>query len=282
MNCIFLVIPLVGNDTAGNEAVYLKGVEGNNHTVAFENLIKKTVQTLKFVKEENFVVYYDHRLFQELYSKAKKNRIKDRPGSVALLNMMPSMKPIEKLGSMNPITVNEVAQNHGILCAFVNYSNVDSDVMLDPDAFINPRAMRVADSEGRNFVPSIVPCNADELFKWFVGHRTPRRTLTEGYEKHTEKEKEVNGVKVSALSYSHQEAEHLLHWAIGEKTHNRRYFMDLKKERLLIFWNQNESIPTFHAYDVELDNSVEIQKMWKECGREIVRKIEKIANLIHV
>lgn len=189
------------------------------------------------------------------------------------------MKRIDSLEAMQPIKTDGVEQTGGILCAYANYGQKGSDALLDSDIFLHPQTLNVRNSQGEEVSLEIVACNPGELYKWLAQHRNPKRLLTENYEKHTKNEKDVDGKRVSALTYSREEAEELLQWAVGEKSHNRRYFMDMKRKRLLIFWNQKEANPTFHAYDVDIDDAEETQKMWKECGREIVNRIKTVSNL---
>ncbi|MBR5063308.1 MAG: hypothetical protein IKX05_01190, partial [Bacteroidales bacterium] len=70
-----------------------------------------------------------------------------------------------------------------------------------------------------------------------------------------------------------------LPWAVGATGCGRKYFKELKEGRLVIFWNENLMIPSYHYYDVEIDNPLENAKMWKDGGRSLVNQIAKVAEL---
>ncbi len=278
MNNLFVVLPLADSTTADEEAVYLRSLRKDNPQQDFLNLIRELVEAFRFVKEETFNVYYDHERFIELYKfSSTPNHKKERPNVTALLNLLPAMKKIDSLALGHTIKVDDVEQTSGILKAYVNCAHKETDVLLDSKILLHPQKLRVLDYQGGEVDLKLVPSVPIELFYWFVRNRSPKRILTQDYKKHSKKEKEVDGKRVSALTYSYNEAEELLHWAIGKIRHNRCYFIDVKKRRLLIFWSQNEPVPTFHFYDVEMSDEKEIQKMWKDCGRDIVSKIQMIS-----
>ena len=64
--------------------------------------------------------------------------------------------------------------------------------------------------------------------------------------------------------------------AVGSPGCKRKYYKDFDKGRLIVFCNENLQTPTFHCYDVEIDDPIENSKLMKECGRDGVKQIEMI------
>ena len=94
------------------------------------------------------------------------------------------------------------------------------------------------------------------------------------------KEKGENKEVISARSYTDEEYQAMLPWAVGAPGCRKKYYMDLKKGRLVIFWNENLQVPTYHFYDVNIDDAVEKAKIWQDGGRQLVDQIKKVAELV--
>lgn len=280
MNGLFIVLPLAGMETAGNEAVSLYSVSENGNLFSLGAILTQLAKAFHLVGGEKMVLYYDQGRFQELYQAAylsvEKNK---RPNVLQLLGNLPRMKAITVLSEqMSPIIVNDVEQTSGILCAYVNCSS-HADAIVDSGFLRNPGSMRILVASGKPFSLRLIQAEAEEVFKWFVENRNPQRLLSDAYAKHTKHVKGSKEEPISACSYNHDDAERLLRWAIGQKGRNRLFFKDLQRKRLLVFWNQKESSPVFHTYDVGLDDQKEIQKMWKDLGRRGVEKIDAVAKI---
>ena len=71
MNRLFLLIPAVGDVNAGQDIAYLKQLgEIDNEGVL--SILRRIVQSMKLVAEEDFELLYDEKYFKGLLRNAKR------------------------------------------------------------------------------------------------------------------------------------------------------------------------------------------------------------------
>ncbi len=275
-NRLFLVLPLLDDNGEDAERVYLNVIDGSDPSRYFEELLKRLVNAFSWLSGETYELYYDHQRFLDLYKKSRIGASGQRPSPLQLLGSLGNLtKTPEKMPS---ICINNVSFSHGIVCCFVNTERKGS-VLVDQEALLNAKHMQVEDSEGNQIAFDVVNCKREDIFKWFVYNRRPSRTLDPDYAKHSKQTKLVNGKTVSACTYSEAEYREMLPWAVGSKNHRRKYVLDDKRKRLIIFMDENLSVPTYHYFDVEMDDAEENAKMQKDCGKDIVNQIMSIPGL---
>ena len=275
-NQLFLVLPIVDGHEADDERLYLNSIDGSTPSAFLEDLLKHLVNAFSWVSGEAYDLYYDHQRFLELYKKSLIGKSGQRPSPLQLLGSLSHLTRIPK--EMPPIYINDVAFSHGIVCCFVNTERAGS-VIVDQNALLNPQHLQVKDNKGNPKVLHVVNSNREEIFKWFVNNRLPLRKLDPDYAKHSKQTKLVNGKVVSACTYSEAEYREMLPWAVGSKNHRRKYVLDSDRKRLVVFMDENLSIPTFHYFDVEMDDVEENGKMQKDCSRPMVNQIKAIPEL---
>lgn len=264
-------MPIANGNMMDEECVCLQLLDENIKQDVFEEIIKRTVSAFDWVKGEDFVLYYDHKRFQDLYSKCSAQMQQQRPTPLQLLG---SHCQLTKLpNSMPEMKVNHMSFTHGILCGYVN---MDGEVLVDEAALRNRSQLDVEDTQGKKVSLVFLDCKREEIFKWFVANRHSKRKFDPDYEKHGTQQKGVGKDVVSPCSYPDEECEAMLPWAVGSPGCKRKYYKDFDKGRLIVFCNENLQTPTFHCYDVEIDDPIENSKLMKECGRDGVKQIEMI------
>jgi len=276
-NQLFLVLPIVDIGVYDAEMSHLKTVSECGPSVLFLKLLSDVAEAMDVVGYEEHVMYYDHRRFSELYRRScQTSDIGQWPESTLLLRFATTMTKIPD--GIGTAVVNDVPQDKGIVCAFANLSTKD-DALFNEEAFIDAAHVNIKNSNGQIIPARVIKCSRADLYRWFVSNRTPTRKYFSGYRKHTKKVKNESGKVISGLSYSSKEYSAMLHFAVGEHDHNRKFFIDRKKGRLVVFWNQNESEQIYHAYDVALSDKAEIQKIYKDGGQSLMRVVDWISSL---
>ena len=273
-NKLFLVLPIANNNALDEERVYLKVLSAASEPKEFEGILKRVVAAFRWVEGEEYVLYYDHSRFRDLYKKCSPEVQMQRPSPVQLLSILSQMTKVPD--KMPDVRVNHVPLKQGILYGFVN---LEGEALIDHDALENREYIKVEDVKGSPVNLVVVNCKREDVFQWFVKNRNPVRVIDVNYAKHGAKEKGAGKEVISARSYSDEEYQAMLPWAIGAVGCRKKYFMDLNKGRLVIFWNENLEIPTYHYYDVDIDDASENAKMWQEGGREMVDQIKAVAAL---
>ncbi len=275
-NLLFLALPIANKDDYDDELVYLKTIEDSNQPTEFEKLLKRLINSFEWAKVEQFVLFYDPKRFSDIYNRCNKKNLTQIPSPIQLLNFIPQFTPIPP--DMPQVNVNGVTFTHGIIYGYINMNN-NRGVLVDCDALRDGQHMRATDSRGNSVKIFVINCKREDIFIWFVNNRQPTRKIDINYNKHGKTAKIVNKVVVSGRSYSDEEYQDMLQWAVGDNGHRRKYFIDEKKNRLVIFWNENLQEPTFHYYDVDIHDKDEYSKMLKECSKSVVEQIERIGSL---
>lgn len=274
-NKLFLALPSTnGKNALDEEHAYLKVLGENTKSQEFERILTSVAAAFNWVEGEEFVLYYDHDRFQELFENCSPEVQKQRPSPVQLLSILSQMTKIPD--KMPEITANHICFIKGILYGYVNLMG---EALVDHDALVDRDHIELKDEKGDSVKLAFIDCQRERLFQWFVKNRTPQRLIDPNYAKHGILEKREGKEMISARSYTNEEYQDMLTWAIGAPGSRKKYFMDLEKGRLVIFWNENLKVPTFHFYDVDINNSGENAKMWHEGGRSLVEQIKNVAAL---
>lgn len=273
MNNLYLVLPIVGNDSQDEERCCLKTLDASALKNVFVNLLKCLLKAFEWVKDEDFNLYYDNVRLKDLYNKCEANGY--RPGPLPLLGELPQLTKMPE--PKHAINMNSKLIPCGIVCSYVNNMDENS-VMVNHDGLAcDVRQLNIKDASGKKVDCVVIKCEREEIYKWFAVNRCPMRQLDTNYSKHTGRQKSQKGNPVSTCSYEVEDARNILHWAVGSK--NRKYFRDNDRKRLVIFMDENLNPPTFHYFDVDINDSDEIEKMQKECGKDIIEQLKGIFKL---
>ena len=273
-NQLYLVLPIASDNALDEEQVYLKVLDASAAPKEFESTLKRVVAAFSWVEDEEYVLYYDHGRFRDLFKKCSLEVQNQRPSPVQLLSILKRMTKIPD--QMNGIKINHVSFDKGIICSYVNQNG---EGLVDDNALSDGKHIEIEDQNGNLVKIVILNCQREDVFQWFVKNRASVRVIDSNYAKHGLMVKGENKEAVSARTYTDAEYQDMLPWAVGGNGCRRKYYMDKERGRLVIFWNENLSTPTYHYYDVDIDDPQENAKMWQECGRSCVEQIKKASEI---
>lgn len=277
---LFIALPAVELDENDPEDVYLKTLDRVDEEEILQ-LWRKAIKAVKMVKYEDGQIFYDNRRFSALIHAMTDDG--QSPRANQLLQMMSDWNDVHlKKEPFVPCEVRGKIQHDGIVCAFLNRRNAEGDNIVDLEAIKNPPSIYVKDQYGREENISVLSCSDTKIYPHFVKYRELQRVLDPAYAKHSETEKKgKRGIVISGSSYSDEEAEMFLKWAVGEKGKRRLFFWDRKKSKLIIFFDENGT--GFHVYDVPEDAesyNAEVQKIWKDGGRDLYDVVMALSKII--
>lgn len=275
LNRLFLVLPIANDNAMDEERAYLDVLDPATKPQKFVEILKNVVTAFSWTKGEEFVLYYDHTRFQDLYKKCPAEVQEQRPSPVQLLGILSQMTKIPE--KMPIINANFVPLGFGVLYGYVN---LKGEVLVDHKALVNRDYLNVKDKDSNSVKLEIIDCERREVVKWFVKNRNPKRAIDANYAKHGSQEKGEDKEVISGRSYTDDEYQAMLHWAVGNPDCRRKYFMDKKRGRLVIFWDENLKTPTYHYYDVDINDAGEIAKMRQDCDGELVKQIEGVSAIM--
>lgn len=283
MNRFYLLIPAIGEKDAGQDIAYLKQL-GKIDGEGVLSILRQIVRSLRLVEEEDFETLYDEVHFKQLFRKLKQRKAsQEMPQSENLLLFFTNAVSIQQRGvGKTSIVINGMTVDRGLVNAFVDDDSAGKQ-LLNRDALINPEQpidVKRANGEQQSLHP--LPCEAADVYLWFVENRMPQRKLDSNYKKHGIKEKTgKGGVKISALSYTGQQLNEFLKRAVvASKGLREVYFKDNTKDKIIIFWDENLETPSYHAMEVAADDAEEIQKIYKRGGSALRKRIEDSSHLI--
>lgn len=285
MNRLFLLIPAIKEEDAGQDIAYLK-LLGEPCSDEIVTILKKIIKSLDYIQEEDVDIVYDNRHLSQLYHQAKKEQTEndgrgDMPQIENLFLFFNDAVSLQDLKlSAIPLKVNGLAVEAGIINAFFE-NDTSHDTLLNRDALSNPD--KPVDIEVKEKTIRLKPldCDASEVYIWLVQNRFPKRVIDKNYMKHTTNQKRgKKGVNVSAITYSEQQIQSFLEKAVVAKRGLRElYFKDLDNNKIIIFFNENLETPTFHVFEVDADDKQEIRKINKRGGNSLMKRIEAVAAL---
>lgn len=282
MNRLYLLIPAIEGKDAGQDIAYLK-LLGKVDSEGVLSILRQIVWSLRLVEGEDMEALYDERHFNELFRKIKqKKATQEMPHLENLLLFFNDAVSIQQRGVGNaPKTINGVKVDKGLVNAFVD-DDMAGKVLLNRDALINPgQPINVKITDGEQLSLNPLPCEAVDVYLWFVENRTPERTLDPAYDKHGKKEKTgKGGVRISPITYTEQQLDEFLKRAVvARKGLRELYFKDNTKDKIIIFWDENLKNPSYHAMEVDSDDAEEIQKIYKRGGRALKERIDETSSL---
>lgn len=283
MNRLYLLIPTIGENDAGQDIAYLKqlGIIDGEEALS---ILRQIVRSLRLVEGEEFETLYDERYLKQLFRQLKKRKAsQEMPHFEDLLLFFNDAVSIQQRGvGKTSIAINGMMVDRGLVNAFVEEESSGKG-LLNRDALINPeQPMDVIKANGEHQSLHPLSCEAADVYLWFVENRTPQRKLDPNYKKHVKMEKTgKGGVKISALSYTGQQLDNFLKRAVvARKGLRQLYFKDNTKDKIIIFWDENLKTPSYHAMEVTADDAEEIQKIYKRGGRNLMKRIEDTSILI--
>ena len=282
MNKLFLLIPAITAEDAGQDYAYLK-LLGQVKAEAVEAILRKTIGSLRLVAGENIDVLYDSKHLSTLMRtlKKKKGKKEDAPHIEDLLLFFNDAVSIQnrKIGN-TPFKINGMTVETGLVNAYME--DAGKNALLNKEAQSDDEhPIEVEDMNGCRYQLRPLPNEAAEVYLWLTDNREPERTLDMNYQKHGLDEKfGKRGVKVSALTYTQKQLEKFLKKAVVADEHLRElYYRDNEKDKIIVFWDENLANPSFHAFEIEADDIREIQKMYKRGGRSLIKRIEETSQL---
>lgn len=284
MNRLFLLIPVVGEEEYEvQDVAYLKQL-GEIDSEGVLSLLRKIVRGMKLIAEEDFEVLYDERFFKQLFRRRlSEDQVQDMPQLEDLLVFFNDAVSIQQRGVGNaPLSVNGMQVSRGLVNAFVE-GGMNGDALVNKDAlFIQEQPIDVRVPDGKHFRLNPLPCEAADIYLWFVENRKPQRCLDSSYEKHGRKGRRgKGGAVISSMTYSELQLGAFLKRAVVAKKGLRElYFKDNTKDKIIIFWDENLESPSYHAMEVAADDAEEIQKIYKRGGRKLMERIEESSRLI--
>ena len=115
----------------------------------------------------------------------------------------------------------------------------------------------------------------------YIYGRYPSRQLDTNYKKHSERSKlGKNGANISPITYEKQQLDDFLKKAVvAKKGWRELYFKDQKNDKIVVFWDENLETPSYHAFEISVDDIQEIQKIFKRGGRDLVTRINETSSL---
>ena len=284
MNRLYLLIPAVNDGDAGEDVAYLKllgDVDADNVIDIFKEIKKKK----KYVEEDDLEIVFDQKHLNGLIRllKDKKNKgktLEEMPQIENLLLFLNDTYSIQdlKVGN-NPVKVNGMTVSQGLVNAFIDEQS--HNTLLNKDAMNDPEHPIEVELQGEHHHLSPLSCDPVDVYLWLVANRYPSRQLDTNYKQHSERSKlGENGVAISPVTYEEQQLNEFLKKAVVAKKGLRElYFKDLKKDKIIVFWDENLDTPSFHAFEIAVDDIPEIQKIFKRGGRNLVNRINETATL---
>ena len=283
MNRLFLLIPAIDEKDAGQDIAYLK-LLGKIDGEEVLSILRHIVRSMRLIEGEDAETLYDERHFKQLFRRVnKKKKTQEMPQFENLLLFFNDAVSIQQRGVVKvPTTINGMMVDNGLVNAFMD-DGTAGKVLLNREALINsgqPIDVKKADGEQLSLNP--LPCEAADVYLWFVENRTPERKLDSNYEKHGKKEKTgKGGAPISPITYTEEQLNEFLKRAVvARKGLRELYFKDNTKDKIIIFWDENLKNPSYHAMEVAIDDAEEIQKIFKRGGRALMKRIEDTSHLI--
>lgn len=233
------------------------------------NLAKQLIDALKMIDHEDYEGYYDYDELQHLYRLTMKT---DRHLGLLLLE---AIKPWQDHRSKNNVSskrdyrVNGASVSGSLLASYIDNAAGSLFLSLAP-------ASDIAVTEGHDILCRVTPVVIEKhaLYHWFIANRNPQRQLDKDYRKHS-KFKEHTGKKgdiISPWTYSDDAAVKLLRHAVYSKTAKRLILHHKKDKKILVFFNENLSQPTYHAYQIPEKDAYELSKFTNES----IKKMKKV------
>lgn len=284
MNRLYLLIPAVNDIDAGEDIAYLK-LLGDVDASKVIDIFKEIKKSIKYVKEDDLEIVFDQNHLNGIIKSLKENRQKGKssdemPQLENLLQFLNDSYSIQDLKvGKNPVKVNGMAISQGLVNAFVDDQSYNT--LLNKDALNNPQHPIEVELQEGLYHLSPLSCDPADVYLWLVANRYPSRQLDTNYKKHSERSKlGKNGANISPITYEKQQLDDFLKKAVvAKKGWRELYFKDQKNDKIVVFWDENLETPSYHAFEISVDDIQEIQKIFKRGGRDLVTRINETSSL---
>ena len=214
-------------------------------------------------------------MLDELYNKAKQVPPKDKKYLMGVLR-----KFFDNFINLTPAENNEFEATHPDLEPYANLikaylDNKESSAIANADAIVDKNVL--FDYKG-DLVSVDFFDDPLELYKWLIAHRNPQRHYDPNYKKHGKRDKKGRKGKTnSAITYSPEELEKFLKWAVRANQSGREfYFHDKVKGKYILFWNENQEL--YHSFEFAEDNYAQINRMRQRGRNDIDGRVEMVAD----
>lgn len=298
-NIVFYLIPALTDVDAGEDVAYLKILRTATEADVID-VFKSIVESQKLISEEDVDYFFDKKRFDTLYKMVKdkqnsKAKNRKRPSDLApLLSLLDNIKHFPDSEHSNfPIIINGDRVEKGLVNTYSEYKKDNNIVLVNNNALDKPnKPLKICtdvDNPQRAYTNvEVFSCEKEKLYTWLCNNRQPRRIYDTGYEKHSNKVRnDTKGRLVSAMSYSDNDVERLLQWALraNKVTHTELYLLDVEEHKLIIFYDENQSSPTFHGHEIDERNTKNWESAWRrirERGKKtkLERRLECTADII--
>ena len=281
MNRLYMLIPVLAESSTAEDRAYLKCL-GSVEYADVIALFRRMQTCSDFVSDENVQCYYSKIRFDALYQHVK-NEKDEYPGLSNLLQFLDDYEDVSVNGAKTEvIEVSGLKIKDDLLYAFALNDDDESSALVNRDALVeNGKSLSFRLEECAH---DAVVLEAEEkaVFVWLATHRRPLRKYDKNYLKHGRKQKNSNTRRtVSAMTYSMDEAEEMLQWAVSSPNNsNKAYFWDVNKEKLIVFMYENTATPPlYHAFEIvdANDLNAEWNKIRQQGKKKLEDKIKEVA-----
>ena len=274
MNQLFFLIPAADEEVASNDIAFIKVLPSIDEEI-IRDLFAKFYKIIKFFKEEDIDFLYDSKYLKALMKGISSS---ESPSMTQLLTLLNDCREVTEM-SDTVHTVNGMQVSHSIINNYLETGNTSSHKLVNKQALNNPDVPIQLTIDGHTFLLEVLECDVEDIYKWFIDNRTPQYVFDASYGKHRSTSRQVEGVNVSPLTYSKEQAQELLKRAIIARRGSRiLYFKDNLQNKILIFCNENLQNPSFHGFEVASDNQAERQKLMHRGGKLLDERLEQVAS----
>lgn len=282
MNHIYLIIPALKDDV-NKDYSRIHAVQTFSQE-EFVELVKNMKQLCQLVageynvEKKNLAMYYSKKVLDKLYNLAKQVSNDEKKFGIGNLLLF-----FNNFTEVEPSADADFNQAYPDLEPYVEVihaylQNQETSAIANAKGLENARTGFSIDYQGAKVTIQVFD-NYIDLYKWFIAHREPKRQYDPNYEKHSQTAKLVkNGKVASPITYTQAELEQMLEKAVCTSAgHGELYFYDKNKDKYVIFFAEGGNL--YHAFEFTEDNKDEMQKIWNRGKRDLVERIELVANV---
>lgn len=236
-------------------------------------LVNQFIDAMKMIDHEDYNGYFVKDDLQHFYQFA--SAIDRNLGVMLLAAIEPWLdyKSSANAKSNRNYVANGVSVTGSLLASYLDNIADSLFLTLQPTAS-HPSSLTI--TENNRFLHRITPAVIEEIFlyKWFVANRKPQRKLDKDYRKHSKFRAHMGkkGDIISPWTYSDADALVLLRHAVYSKKAKRLILHHKEDKKVLVFFNENLTEPTYHAYQIDEKDSSELSKF----SNESKKKMEKV------
>ena len=280
MNRLYMLIPVLAESSTAKDRVYLKCL-GSVEYADVIDLFGRMKTCSDFVSDENVQCYYSKICFDALYQHVK-NKTAEYPGLPNLLQLLDDYEDVSVNGGKTEvIEVSGLKIKDDLLYAFASNDDDESSALVNRDALVkNGKSLSFRLKECAHDAV-VLEVEEKSVFVWLATHRCPLRRYDKNYRKHGSTKHGSKKGTVSAMTYSMDEAEEMLQWAVSSPNNsNKAYFWDVDKKKLIVFMYENTgNPPLYHAFEIVDANDLKAEwnKILQQGKKKLKTKIEDVA-----